>query len=69
MGQTYYDEEDFEEDDFEKFHQAREKYVYFWKNNDIYSQWHRSDFYVHGKKFWNAEQYTMFKKAGTFYIH
>jgi hypothetical protein len=71
QGQTYDEDEDFEEDyfDVEKFNKAREKYVYFWKNYDIYSQWHKSEFQVHGKKFCNAEQYTMFKKAGKSYIH
>ncbi|XP_060557482.1 uncharacterized protein DDB_G0290685-like [Ruditapes philippinarum] len=68
QGQTYDEDEDFEEDyfDVEKFNKAREKYVYFWKNYDIYSQWHKSEFQVHGKKFCNAEQYMMFKKAELF---
>ena len=68
--QTYDEEEDFIDyaEYQEKFEKAKEKFVFFWKSHDIYSQWHHSVFTVNGRKFFNAEQYMMFKKAGKCYI-
>ncbi|XP_045159949.2 uncharacterized protein LOC123525175 [Mercenaria mercenaria] len=70
-GQTYDEEEDSETVtenwiDNEAYDRAREKYVYFWKSQSIYSQWHKSWFYVDDEKFNCAEQFMMFKKAVLF---
>jgi ribA/ribD-fused uncharacterized protein len=43
-----------------------EKFTFFWKDKDVFSQWHASDFTVDGVKFKNAEMYMMWKKAMLF---
>lgn len=45
-----------------------EKYVFFWGNSDIYSQWHPSKFkcLTTGIVFTHAEQYMMYNKAIVF---
>ena len=64
---TYDDEDEDTVYDYKKdkgFIKACKKYVYFWRNKDIYSQWHKSVFTVNDKTFNCAEQYMMYKKAG-----
>lgn len=41
-----------------------EKYVFFWGNKDIYSNWHRSKYTMDGIEFVNGEQGMMYGKAG-----
>ena len=45
--------------------EAMKKYVFFWQSHDIYSQWHKSDFRVNKTTFNCAEQFMMYRKAGT----
>lgn len=45
---------------------AEEHYVYFWKQRDVFSQWHRSSFSVDGTVYCCAEQYMMYMKAGNY---
>ncbi|XP_060077412.1 protein starmaker-like [Ylistrum balloti] len=39
------------------------KFEYFWKNEDIYSQWHRTKFTVDDKTYTSTEQFMMHRKA------
>lgn len=76
-GQAYDDEdlekyETFQNDnyDIEGHNKAQEKYVFFWRSHDIYSQWNtQGKFYVHGQQFNCTEQYMMYKKAGNLIIY
>ena len=44
-----------------------DKYIFFWQNQDIYSQWHKEQFIDEdGNKYCCAEQYMMFQKAMLF---
>ena len=43
-----------------------DKYVLFWKTEDVFSQWHPSKFTLYGVTFNTAEQYMMYSKAITF---
>ncbi|XP_045159950.2 uncharacterized protein LOC123525176 [Mercenaria mercenaria] len=47
----------------ESLKEAEEHYVYFWKKDDFFSQWHPSKFDLDNKKFCCAEQYMMYMKA------
>jgi len=40
-----------------------EKFTFFWKTEDIYSQWHPSVFWINGIEYNCAEQYMMYQKA------
>lgn len=40
-----------------------DKYVFFWVNADVYSNWHKSQFYMNGQRFANSEQAMMYEKA------
>ena len=42
------------------------EYVFFWKTNSYFSNWHPSDFVVDGVSYWCVEQYMMAKKAELF---
>lgn len=41
-------------------------FVFFWKANNVYSQWYSSKFVENGVEFSNAEQYMMYHKAMLF---
>lgn len=41
-------------------------FVFFWKTEEVFSQWHPSTFVVDGITFKTAEQYMMYQKALTF---
>ena len=47
---------------------AVKKYVYFGGEQDVYSQLHKSVFYVNGETFTCAEQYMMYKQAGNDFL-
>lgn len=47
--------------------EALEKYVFFWKEDDVYSQWYPIEFSIDGTKFSCTEQYMMYQKAGSYY--
>jgi ribA/ribD-fused uncharacterized protein len=42
------------------------KYTFFWKDKDVFSQWHRVGFTVDGVHFKTAEHWMMWKKAMMF---
>lgn len=42
------------------------KYTFFWKDKDVFSQWHRVGFTVDGVHFKTAEHWMMWKKAMQF---
>lgn len=46
-----------------------DKYVFFWKTGEVFSQWHPSTFVIEGITFKTAEQYMMYMKAKTFGDH
>lgn len=48
----------------EEEEENRKHYEYFWRGNDVFSQWHPSKFHYDGMMFTCAEQYMMYKKAG-----
>ena len=66
-------DDDFYPDDgngyFTEMKKANGKFVYFWRCEDVFSQWHKSKFEVDGRTFTSAEQYMMFKKAGACYTN
>jgi len=41
----------------------QEKYVFFWKDKSIYSNWHHSPYQLDGHNFQNSEQGMMYGKA------
>jgi ribA/ribD-fused uncharacterized protein len=43
-----------------------DKYTFFWKDKDIYSQWHPVGFEIEGVYFKTAEHYMMYRKAELF---
>ena len=43
---------------------AKEKYEYFWRRDDVYSQWYKISFFIGDEHFNCAEQYMMYRKAG-----
>ena len=44
---------------------ANEKFVFFWKKDSPFSQFHGCIFEVDGQQYTCAEQYMMHQKAGT----
>lgn len=44
-------------------HKETDDYVYFWRQDSPFSQWHPSEFTIDGLKFNCAEQYMMYNKA------
>lgn len=62
-------EETGNDDFFEKYEESKQKaekkYVYFWRSKSCYSQWYKCSFEVDTRTFSSAEQFMMFKKAGT----
>ena len=57
--------------DVKNMFDRREKieYVFFWRTNSYFSNWHPSDFIVDDIKYWCVEQYMMAKKAELFKDH
>lgn len=42
------------------------KYTFFWKDKDVFSQWHKAGFTIDGVHFKTAEHFMMWKKAMQF---
>ena len=48
----------------EKFDKGEKlEFVFFWRTNSYFSNWHPADFTVDGVEYWCVEQYMMAKKA------
>lgn len=47
--------------------EAEQRYEFFWKEEDVFSQWHKSSFKVDTLEFCCAEQYMMYTKAVLLY--
>ncbi len=41
----------------------QEKFTFFWSNSSPFSNWHRIEFEIEGKRFNSSEQYMMYMKA------
>lgn len=51
----------------EKFDKGEKlEFVFFWRTNSYFSNWHPADFTVDGVEYWCVEQYMMAKKAELF---